>query len=224
MKFFLKIFLLFILVIQLGAMLHEGVRTITAKTINYQKADFANGELYFYNDSMNKCFDKFWETNRAELETGKDFPNKNKWLELRKQNDHDHAIIEISGRLFTFTVFLIGLLILFVNRKNRKETFATTDWVGVILSLFLMQQVFLSSVHAVTHKFIWCDDASIYNVLHLPIIKTEWCITFIGSIICSIIVFGIVPKEKRISFFCSGLLGGLVGITIWLFWTGKLLT
>ncbi len=224
MKFFFNIFLLFIGVIQLGAILHEGVRTITAKTINYEKGHFANGELYFQNDSMNKCFDKFRETNRAELETGRDFPNKNKWLELKKQHDHDHAKIEISGRLFTFSVFLIGLLILFVRRKNRKEAFATIDWVGVILSLFIMQQVFLSAVHAITHKFIWCDDASIYNFLHLPIIKTEWCITFIGCIICSFIVFGIVPKEKRITFFCSGLLGGLVGITIWLFWTGKFLT
>jgi hypothetical protein len=222
MKFPIIIFFVFVLVTITGGALHEIIREQTARSFGYYRDGFSCGQLFFSNDTVHAAFTSIWKASGDSIRAHKSFPEKEHYDKLSGQNKRAHAFIELAAKVFTFSICLLGLVVLFIRRKMRAVKFAFIDWAGVIFSLFVMKQIVLSSCFIIW-GLMFCDYAAFTQYFKLPFWGTEWAMIIFGLLISFFVVFKIVPRAKRISFFIGGLLGGLTGIVLWFFVVGKLL-
>ena len=206
----------------LGASIHELIRNKTANSLGYHSYSFHFGELWFENDSLWEQIKPIREANLESIKAHKPFPDKDKLDTYYYQNMKGKALIESSAKAFIFSISFLGIIMLFIRRKKRNKKFEIIDWIGVILALFIMKQVFISTLFILS-GMEFCDYAAFAQYFHLPLWRTERDILIFGLIVSIFIVFRVIPKDKRVPFFFSGLAGGLLGICLWYFAIGKVL-
>ncbi|MUU79794.1 hypothetical protein [Winogradskyella endarachnes] len=231
-KFSLIIVTSFILFIIIGTLTHEFGHIAVAKyfgydtTLDYGSINYyRNGYLEDENlKEINQFVDKY------------DYNNYNNWpaevkskveelsLLLEKKyppiKESHTILITIGGPAQTLMTSCIGLLILFVRRKKWKQAFELIDWLAVFMALFALREIF--NFVSASHSSLLYDKLNFYgdefrisrylgfNDWIIPIITV-----IIGFAISCYVVFKIIPLKFRFTFIISGLIGGILGYSIW---------
>lgn len=214
----LYLILLFAFIILLSAFIIELVKRRYAQTIGY-KSHYSNdiGRLSYSNPDMQTAFKHVKENHTIASE---DFKDSAEWQELVRKDRADRAKIEIAGKLVTFSISAIGLLVYVVRRRNAYEM-SWLDWLSVILGLVFMGDVLIHAIHLLM-GFVLCQEASLWQQFNLPVFTSITIYNVLGLVLFSFILYKI-PKPDRIRFIMCGLSGTIVGGSLWLFWVGDLL-
>jgi hypothetical protein len=221
-KFILIMFVVFVAVTLVGMMLHENVRKAEAKSLGYESHYSRGwGQLFFRSDKMQIDFQPIWEGNRKAIRSKSYFKDKDKWDVLVDLDRKDHAMIELSGLIFTFSLSLAGLILLFLRRKRRDQGFGLIDWTGVILSLFIVKEL-VTSLTWILLRTMLCDHAKFAQYFHLPVFGTEWFILGYSVLFSLFVLIRFVPRNRVLPFVIAGIPGGMTGIVLWCFVIGKM--
>ena len=129
----------------------------------------------------------------------------------------------IGGPLQTMLTGTLGLLLLWWRKKKRQiDGWRLVDWLFVYLALFWSREPFnlafsLSKrIMTGSGSFFSGDEKIISNHYHLYEGFFSIVLGVLGAIICSYVVFKIIPSDKRLHFFLGGLIGGLLGYWLWM--------
>lgn len=210
--------------------LHESVRNITAMSLGYHSRSYSYyfAQLFFQNEEMLSSSDSILNSYKRGLNLEKNgYRDTDQWKEFVNQDRKDHAIIALSGKIFTLLITLIGLIILFIRREKRRLKFEIIDWLGVFMALFIMKDSLVSLVYGVgaemSCSYIACDYAAFARYFNLSVYGTEWVIFLLGVLISSYVIFGILQRKIIMPFIISGFLGGITGIILWSIYLGPAL-
>jgi hypothetical protein len=148
---------------------------------------------------------------------------------LRRKDHFDHFIFTLGGPVQTMLVGTIGLILLFVSRKNQlASALDLKRWVFVFLSLFWLRQTANFTGWIIGYlsqgKFsARGDEIKLAKYLNLP----DWSIILptavIGFIVLVIVIFRSIPIHQRFTFISAGLIGGISGFIFWLEIFGKII-
>jgi len=200
----------FILISLLGAYTIELVRINTAKKIGHSaRFNTVVARTEFWNDELNADFDTLLADYNNDFEKLK---KSAEWRVIDK--DYKKANTKIEGRalIFTLTVSLIGIVLIFV-RINKNE-FGILNWIGIFLSFLFVRYLIVNTIELI-FDFKWCVEADILEFYNLPIKQSMILFEIIGLSL-AIWIFFQVPKVYRISFLLSGLIFGTISGLIWI--------
>jgi len=216
------LFFVFVLVVQVGMIMHENVTKIEAAHLGYEGSFCrAWGYLVFHSDKMQAAFDPFWKANTDAIRSRHYFPEKSKWDALLEIDKRDHAYIELSGLIFTFTFSLIGVIILILKRKSKETNAGLVFWGGIFLSLFIVKELFTSTAWILL-GFMPCEHAKFSFYFKLPIMGTDLFLVGYSLLVSIIVLIYFVPRKRLVPFVVAGIPGGLTGIALWYFFIGRL--
>ena len=236
------VILTFIIFTIVGTLSHELGHIAVAKYLGYETY-LSYGSMTYYqkgyqNDEDVKEFeilnDKYIKegiTTPEQLETHdlSHFNNLISNIEKKFPNNKRHSLlITLGGPAQTVLTCLIGLLILYFRKSKRYSSFRILDWLGVFLGLFILREVFNTTM-AIFKTLIfgstqfYGDEFRMSTAFNL----NQWVvpvITMIVGVIISIyIIFKVIPMRYRFSFLVAGLIGGILGYGIWFGFLGELL-
>jgi len=136
----------------------------------------------------------------------------------------------LGGPLQTMLTGTIGFILLALNYKKIKlsNNLSLLQWSFIFLTLFWLRQLanlfVLVMEYFLKGKFSRSGDEYILNAyLKLPFLSINITTAIIGSIILSIVFFKFIPKNKRMTFIISGLIGGILGFILWMYILGPIL-
>ncbi|WP_340155245.1 hypothetical protein [uncultured Winogradskyella sp.] len=238
-KFSIIIFCSFILFTIIGTLSHEFGHITVAEYFGYEtKLNYGSMSFFekgYYEDENVKEIENL--IKKYKLENYENWTNDLK-LKIEENNliikdryprNEIHDLwITIGGPAQTLLTSCIGLFILFLRRKTRKDQFKLVDWLAVFMSLFVLREVF-NFITAIYGSMLYSksnfhtDEFRISRYLGL----NEWIIPtialMIGLLISCYVVFKIIPIKYRFTFIVSGLVGGISGFAIWLGFLGEAL-
>jgi hypothetical protein len=179
-EFFLYLFC-FIIVIQIGFLLTEYVKIITASLLGFSH-EFRPilGLTMFYPET--ELMEPFYT--------------------------HQLNKIEISGLVFTHLVSLIGLITLWIRRKTLFTNQSIMDLLLAIMSLFFMRDIIYPGIF-VLFNFIPCQAYELYKSLPLNGFLLLRIHFFLGLMMLGFVVW-ILPSNKRLIFILSGALASVI--------------
>ena len=142
----------------------------------------------------------------------------------------DRFLLTLGGPLQTIFTGILGLFLLYINRKTIKslEKLKTIHWIYVLLSLFWLRQTanFVMWIRAYFIRGSFSksmDEIKLARNLEIH----EWSIIFptavLGFLITVYVIFRYIPLHQRFTFVLSGLLGGVSGYYLWLESLGKII-
>lgn len=228
-RLFIWLSITFVLATVIGTLTHECGHYIVAKSFGYDAN--INYMSTSWTDKTNSEFmDSTYSKYQTEILSNKDFPEKEKYMQLSKIHRQNYFWIILGGPLETILTGTIGLVFLFSFRKSfdKVTKLSFRQWFLIFISLFWMRQtvnlITWVGGYIVKGEFSQRgDEIKLAHHLNMP----EWTIAtltaIIGAIILSIIIFKFVPKRQRLTFFTSGLVGGTIGYIFWLELFGKLI-
>lgn len=226
---------MFILFTAIGTVSHEYGHIAVAKYFGYETS-LHYGSMNYYpkgylKDKDLEDFKKLIkEYRQTEQESWPDDVKKKvaeyqNILEKRYWNEKSNKgiYVTIGGPLQTILTGTLGLIILFVRRKNiQNKGLKIIDWLAVFLGLFWLREIF-NLVHSLVSEIIspngrWFggDEYYISKDLNLWSGTIPIILGTISLIISIYIVFKIVPKNLRLTFILSGLSGGISGFILWM--------
>lgn len=209
-KMFFFLSLGFILTSILGSVLIEGTRIVTAKSLGYDYRYIRSfGTFLFHSDKIDEEFLKL-EIGRTLDENYKE---SSAYKALIRQNQKNEAIINASGYGVSCLLLLIGFFLLY-RRSDRKQAMKVSNWLGFFLSLVFVRYLVYHSVTIYSHS-LFCQETSFFHVIGLPTFISIYILYAIGVTMALYIVY-LLPKEHRLKTILSGLVGGLIGLIIWM--------
>lgn len=226
MKKSVLIILSFILFTIIGTLSHELGHILPAKILGYQTTLHYgsmewDGEYLKYSNALYKKYalpDKIPQEESEHL-------NK-----LKSKEKSDNFWILIGGPIQTIFTGILGMVILYRRKHTLNKTpFGMINWLAVFLSLFWSRQIFNFLIGCLTflsgrkNTPFGGDEAEISALLGLPSGTVGIITAIMAIVICSIIVFRIVPRQDRKVFITSGIIGSVLGYLIWFEWIGPLL-
>lgn len=134
----------------------------------------------------------------------------------------------LGGPVQTILTGTIGLLLLFIYRKNFRsaDKLSYGQWLIIFLSLFWLRQTanfctwlggyFINGTFSSRG-----DEIRIANYFELPAWTVISITAIIGAFILAVITFKFIPTRQRTTFLTAGLLGGIAGFYLWLIQFGK---
>ena len=228
LKLFLILSLTFILFTIIGTVSHEYGHYFVAKSLGYD-AEVS----YAYTNFSDKKFDLFMDSidskypNDEELK--KDFPEKERYLTATKKHGKDYFLITLGGPLQTMLTGTLGLFFLYFKKEKftGSKNNNLLSWLLVFISLFWLRQlanflVWIASYFYSGDLSKSMDEIKATLYLQLPIGTFIFSTSLIASLVLSLIILKIIPKEKRITFIAAGLAGGILGYYIWLVLLGPI--
>lgn len=147
---------------------------------------------------------------------------------LRGADAFDYFFITLGGPIQTIGTGTLGLVLLFVFRKETQSYLNLKQWILVFLSLFWLRQTAnftnLLIEYLLTGKYsVKSDELRLAKYLELP----HWSIilptAILGIIVAVVVIFKFIPIHQRFTFILSGLIGGIAGYVIWLEAFGKII-
>lgn len=212
----------FILFTAIGTVSHEYGHIIVAKafgyetTLHYGSMNYDGGEL---NDKLKEIYNEY----ATEIENGTVFAKKNEYESGLEKLKYNGLYVTIGGPFQTILTGTMGLLILLWRRKLIYQNgLKVLDWFAVFLSLFWMREVF-NLVKSLSRELIspngtWFggDELYISQGLNLWSGTVSIILGTIGMTVTFYVIFNILPKNIRLTFIISGLIGGIFGIILWM--------
>ena len=221
-KYFSILTLGFILFTAIGTITHEYGHIMVARSLGYETT-LHYGSMNFQNPDLNERLHVIYNENKSAIENSLPFDDKAEYENGIQRLRSDGILVNIGGPLQTTLTGTIGFLILlFRKKKIRKSGLNLIDWLAVFLSLFWLRQVF-NVVVSVGEEMIYPngsyfdgDERYISYTLDLwpGTISTLLCL--IGLAVVLFVVFKVIPRELRLTFIISGLIGGISGFVIWM--------
>ncbi len=234
-KSFIILTIAFILFTAIGTVSHEFGHIVVAKYFGYETS-LHYGSMNYYPkgylqdadlEAYNTLTKDYWH---IEYES---WPNEIKEkaekygsiLEERywSEKSNKGLFISMGGPVQTLLTGIIGLIILFLRRKSiHIKGLKIIDWLAVFLSLFWLREIF-NIVHSLGAEIIspngsWFggDEYYISKDLNLWPGTIPILLGTTGLLISVYIVFKIVPKNLRLTFILSGIIGGISGFILWM--------
>ncbi|WP_445159399.1 hypothetical protein [Mesohalobacter salilacus] len=227
--------MVFIVFTVIGTVSHEYGHIVVAKYFGYETS-LHYGSMNYYpkgylQDEDLEAYKTLTEDYRnIEYEN---WPNEVKekaseyinTLEERYWNEKSNKglFITIGGPSQTILTGIIGLIILFLRRKSIQiKGLKIIDWLAIFFGLFWLREIFnlihsfASELISPSGKWFGGDEYYISNDLNLWSGTIPIILGVIGLLVSVYIVFKIVPKNLRLTFILSGLLGGISGFIIWM--------
>jgi hypothetical protein len=222
-KFSLSVFIVFVAVAIIGMTLHENVRKITAQTLGYE-GHFCKGwgQLLFSNEKLQNDIRTIRESNIEAIKSNQFFKDRDKWDALVLRDRKDEAMIELSGLIFTFSLSMVGLLILLLRRKTNPNRFRLVDWSAVFLSLFIVKEA-VTSFQRIYFGRMLCDHAKLAEYFGMPVFLSEWILLIYSMLFSVLILLRFVPRNRLFLFVLAGILGGITAVILWLLFAGNML-
>jgi hypothetical protein len=227
--------IVFILFTAIGTVSHEYGHIAVAKYFGYE-TNLHYGSMNYYPkgylqdadlESYKKLTKEYWNTEyeswpddvKEKAEKYQNILEKKYWNEKSNKS----LYVTIGGPSQTILTGILGLMILFVRRKTiQSEGLKIIDWLAVFLGLFWLRELF-NLVHSLGAEIIspdgrWFggDEYYISKGLNLGSGTIPIILGTIGLLISIYIVFKIVPKNLRLTFILSGLIGGISGFILWM--------
>jgi len=141
---------------------------------------------------------------------------------LKSKEEDDKLWITLGGPIQTMITGLIGFLVLYLRKETwTKSSFGIINWIAVFMGLFWSRQIFNLLIGIFNYLFghastpFGGDEAKISNILNMPSGTIGIVTGIIGMVVCSIIVFKVVPKHDRLIFLLLGIFGSAIGYMIW---------
>jgi hypothetical protein len=150
------------------------------------------------------------------------------WGHVRTEKDF--MLLLAGGPLETFFVGAVGSGILYFKRRSfyHAEKLSTGQWTIIFLSLFWLRQA-VNLITWVTGYFIngefshRGDEIRLARYLKFP----DWSIVVYTAVISLLAFYWVfttfIPRNSRVTFLLSGIVGGIAGYIIWLFVAGPVL-
>ncbi len=225
----------FILFTVIGTISHEYGHIIVAKSFGYEttlhygsmnylpKGYLEDEDVIAVRDLTKGYVDIEYDSWPKEIkEKAEEYKNT---LKKRYWNEKSNngLFITIGGTLQTTLTGTIGLLILIWRRKSiYKKGMKTLDWLVVFLSLFWLREVF-NLVTSIGEELIlpngtWFggDELHISQGLNLWSGTIPIILATLGIAVAIYVVFRIIPKNIRLTFILSGIIGGITGFILWM--------
>lgn len=234
--------LVFILFTAIGTVSHEYGHIAVAKHFDYETSlhyrsmnYYPEGYLQDSNlEAYNTLTKEYWNTEyeswpddvKKKSEEYQNILEKRYW----KEKNDKGIYVTLGGPLQTILTGVIGLIILFIRRKNiQNENLELIDWLAVFLGLFWLREIFNlvnslgSEIISQNGKWFGGDEYYISQYLSLWSGTIPIILGVMGLIVSIYIVFKVVPKDFRLTFIISGLIGGVSGFIIWMNLIGPIL-
>ncbi|WP_298154598.1 hypothetical protein [Flavobacterium sp.] len=136
----------------------------------------------------------------------------------------------LGGPLQTMLTGSIGVILLYLFRKDfyRAEKLNWRQWLMVFTALFWLRQ-FSNSVMLVIRYLDSGEFSSRGDEFRLAAYLEwpKWTILFsTGAIGCSVllwVILSFIPRDYRLTFMISGIVGGVTGFILWLDIFGKVI-
>lgn len=219
----------------IGTVSHEYGHIVVAKYFGYETT-LHYGSMNYYPkgylqdkdlEAYKTLTKEYWDT---EYELWPDdvkvkFEEYQNTLEERYWNEKSNKAlyVTIGGPLQTILTGIIGLFILFLRRKSiQTKGLKIIDWLAVFLGLFWLREIFNlansfgSELISPDERWFGGDEYYISEDLNLWSGTIPIILGIMGLLISVYIVFKIVPKNLRLTFILSGLIGGISGFIIWM--------
>jgi len=229
-KLSLYLILAFVLSTIIGTLTHEMGHIAFAKAHGYS-THLGYGYMTYGKD-VPADIKKISEQYPEAIEKGLDFPEKERWEEVRNQRIKEGRWITFGGPFQTVVFGSIGLFLLYRRKQRIIEIgMAFTDWVLVFLSLFWLREWYNPMASLVGSllkgKFNpfggGSDELDLARSLNWWEGSISLPLALIAVAIALYVIFKIIPKTYRLTFLVSGLVGGLFGFFFWLEWVGPVL-
>ena len=210
----------------IGTLMHEVGHLIPAKllgyktTLHYGSMNWENRSLKYANELMRK-YSNINNIPNSEL---------SKLNELKAKHKKDSLLISLGGPIQTISTGLLGIIMLFIRRKSlNRLPFGIINWIAVFLTLFWSRQLYNLLNGIANHIFnnsnsiFGGDEARISKLLGLPTGTIGLITGVLGLIICTTVIFRVIPKKDIPTFIISGIVGSAIGYITWFKWLGPIL-
>lgn len=141
---------------------------------------------------------------------------------------YEYFLFTIGGPLETILTGCLGFILLLYFRTTfyNAQQLSLLQWCIVFVTFFWSRQianlvVWIGRYFINGYYFVQGDEIKLSRYLGVPDLTILIITAIIGLVIASITIFRFIPKEQRLTFILSGLLGGTAGYTIWLVFLGK---
>lgn len=219
--------LAFVLCVPLGTISHEYGHIAVAETLGYD-TQLHFDRMSYDMSSLNAPISELLALQRD----GSNFSSEQeaRLYQLHHSRKSHMKWITLGGILQTLLFGSIALIVLYSRRKTHiKSGLQVIDWIAVFLALFWSRQIFnpvMSILSELTHPNGHWFGGDEYKLAYL---MNLWDGTFsiplglMGLLVCTYIVFKVVPVKYRYSFICSALIGSASGYILWMYLIGPLL-
>jgi len=210
--------LAFVIVIQIGSLSTELSRSNFAKLVSYSgEYSKSFGRYFFHSQTMKKEI-KLIRLKYDQIKT--DYTDSKEWQELIKADQADRAFFELSSKIINVLISTIGVLFFLYYRK-KESNFSYKQLLSLLFGMFFMRDVVINVFDLLSRSML-CVDAAIWKHFDLPIFQSTRIYTIIG-ITSLLILLYLTPSNVRFKLIFSGIVGSILGMTIWLFLLGPLL-
>ncbi len=137
--------------------------------------------------------------------------------------------ISFGGPLQTMLTGTVGFWYCFENKEIEKNGIKFRHWIGLFLGLFWLRPVFnlfqgfLNKFLNINSDLFGGDEAYLSSTLGFPMGSLSILFAIIGGLICSYLLFKVVPQKLRYNFLLAGFTGSLIGFWIWMNYLGPIL-
>jgi hypothetical protein len=221
--------LAFILSTAIGTVSHEYGHILVAKMLGYE-TELHYASMNYHKADLNYNLVKIYTENKTAIMKGRDFEQKEEYEKGIDEMVHNGLFITIGGPLQTILTGITGLSLLLWRRKKIKESgLRLIDWFAVFLSLFWLREVFNvvmsigSGIILRNESYFGGDENLISEILNLWSGTISVFLGVIGLAVSLFIIFRIVPHSIRLTFILGGLIGGIIGLVLWMYILGPIL-
>jgi hypothetical protein len=219
MKKFLILTLQFLLVIIAGYLANESTKMITASAFGYESYYRPYiGRFTHHSSSMSDSFEAVRNSYHERGDTTDAYTSNKAWLELLKKDERDHAIIELSGKLFTLFISISGLFFWFYRRNNYMKI-GGVDRLSLIMSLFFWREMLVIGVDLLNGSKL-CVETKLWVYLGINWYYAEIVYFALGILFTIYILFKLLPKQERLQFIAAGIVGSIIGFIILVYFIG----
>lgn len=221
--------LLFILFTIIGTLSHELGHYIPAKYFK-EKPVLHYASVHRLASLSNTCI----KESRRFMHVYCDFesvpkPERETFFELKRKSQERNFIISAGGPLQTVITGTLGFLVLLYKRgKNKSLNFGWIEWLAVYLSFFWSRQIANCAIIFYRQlssggRLSSGDEVKLSHYLGMPSYSLNYLTASLGLLICTYVVFVLIPRKYRLSFIMAGILGSGAGFIIWMRHLGPLL-
>lgn len=227
-RLFSLIFAGFILFTVIGTLSHESGHYIAARMLGF-KASIHYGYTDIESNDQEEI-SKIYLLIKAEIESKKGFPEKEKYNALIQTATNDEIKTLLGGPLQTMFTGTLGLILLLTYRKTfySATTLNLRQWLLIFTTLFWLRQVANFAVTCIIHLYSGKtdfdgDEVRLANILGLNFLSISLLTGIMGMIISGFVIFKFIPAAQRKTFIVAGFFGGITGFILWLFILGPIL-
>lgn len=221
--------LAFALFTVVGTLSHEYGHIAIAKLFQ-QETTLHYGSMNHGNPARSTRISELYQSHKEAIENKSDFDGREEYMMLIREQWFESLWVSIGGPLQTVLTGVIGLVILYYQRRRINEaSFNFWTWLGVFLGLFWLREIFNLTIGFAKHFLLGRDRLFGGDELHISKMLGLWDGTISlglglgGLVVSGWIVFKIVPKKLQFTFIFSGLVSSALCFYLWMYIVGPAL-